>query len=532
MHVFDVRRLRDVPTILSIVLLLMQAALPWTAKYFVTMDGPSHLYTAVLARSLSFDSQSPYAGFYAMRSGLPTNWGVTAIINVLLFFVPTTHVEQALATLCVVIGVAACAYLLWSLSPDTLPLTPVLNVIAGVWFLWIGFYNFYLGMAFGFFALGYFIRNGRHLTWKKAAVLASLLLITAITHVLSAAVCLLAMGLVWCWIFTRSWLGCERTVDAMSILKPAGITIVTIIPALIVLSSFVISGSEARQSDRMIAWAFNSFPLHIFASSQGRTGEQLILYPGILCIMSIGVLGMSKLEWLSARGALALAAAISYFLYLYFPDIGFGGSEVKIRFVWCVVLLATITSLSTAKIRALRTPLSIYVAVLFLFHLFGTRETNLTSVSRFAEQYRASLMALRPGSTVLRVLYPNDGVRQHFHIDRAAMNPLYHIDAFVAAERRLVVLTDYQAHAGYFPVVSGPLIHERRGQLWALEGPGSTGPVSVNELRSVLPKPVDYVLVIGDEGEKDQQAMVASLQETMRPVPEASQHGLRVFQKK
>jgi len=41
-----------VPAALAFALLVAQAALPWTAKHFVTQDGPSHLYNAPVVKDL------------------------------------------------------------------------------------------------------------------------------------------------------------------------------------------------------------------------------------------------------------------------------------------------------------------------------------------------------------------------------------------------------------------------------------------------------------------------------------------------
>jgi len=50
-----------VPAALAFALLVAQAALPWTAKHFVTQDGPSHLYNALVVKDLVLDSHSAYA---------------------------------------------------------------------------------------------------------------------------------------------------------------------------------------------------------------------------------------------------------------------------------------------------------------------------------------------------------------------------------------------------------------------------------------------------------------------------------------
>lgn len=41
---------------------------------------------------------------------------------------------------------------------------------------------------------------------------------------------------------------------------------------------------------------------------------------------------------MSARGAVAAVTLLMFALYLLIPDLGFGGSVVKMRFAWAVFL--------------------------------------------------------------------------------------------------------------------------------------------------------------------------------------------------
>src|SRR5258707_1816456 len=74
-----------VPAALAFALMVAQAALPWTAKHFVTQDGPSHLYNAVVVKDLALDSHSSYAAVYAIQRKFVSNWGTVVVFNGLVF---------------------------------------------------------------------------------------------------------------------------------------------------------------------------------------------------------------------------------------------------------------------------------------------------------------------------------------------------------------------------------------------------------------------------------------------------------------
>ena len=111
----------------------------------------------------------------------------------------------------------------------------------------------------------------------------------------------------------------------------------------------------------------------------------------------------------------------------------------------------------------------------------------------------AAVARIPARSTLVRVLFPTDDARARFKFQDVGFNPLYHADARVAAQRKLVDLSDYQAGRELFPVpFSNRMPDDLRHPLWMLEGgPTNTAPV----LRKVLnecPLPIDYVVVVGD----------------------------------
>src|SRR3981081_436031 len=147
------------PTILAFSLLAFQAAIPWTAKHFLTQDGPSHLYTALVAKDLLLHRDSPYVAVYMWKPTFSTHWSTTVVLNGSAFLFGAEHAERFLASFCIVAGFFAFSYLRRSLDPRRSPWSPVTNFLLNTWFLWIGFYNFYLGMALCAFLVGYAVRH-------------------------------------------------------------------------------------------------------------------------------------------------------------------------------------------------------------------------------------------------------------------------------------------------------------------------------------------------------------------------------------
>jgi hypothetical protein len=277
-------------------------------------------------------------------------------------------------------------------------------------------------------------------------------------------------------------------------------TTISFVPALVLLLIFLRASGQTTDYDPAIAWAWNSFPMHAFAASRGRAGEQALLMPGMLLFMGIGVLGMRRREWASERAPLFIAAAFSFLLYLLLPNSGFGGDEIKIRFAWAVFVLGCTAAATVSRLYPKRVPVAIYIAIFVTASLVQTLKTNVRRVGPSASAYLAAFDRMPPGSTFVRLRFPTENLRKRYGYDEAALEPLFHVDSLAATRRRLVALSDYQALSKLFPVAFRPSIPAAKAfQLWDLEGSGSSG---VDSLRSLLkdpPVPIDYVVVLGDQ---------------------------------
>jgi hypothetical protein len=474
------------PAALSFLLLAFQAVMPWLSVSFVTQDGPSHLYTAVVARDLLLNPNSPYAQIYRFQPRLVTNWSMTILMNVMDGLFGASDAEHAMATLCVVAGFFGFAYLRRSVDPLSSPWSPTNNFLLFTWFLWIGFYNFYLGMALFPFVAGYYIRHASAMNLRRAALVTSGLVILFFTHVMPFALALLLIGLAGVW-------ACVRTPRAAAWLAAV------LLPSTILLLVFVRGSGQTTAYDPATAWAWSSFPMHAFAASQGKTGEQTFLVAGMIFYMVVGLLAMRRSEWASPKACLFLAGFVSFLVYLLTPDSGFGGDAIKIRFVWAVFVFGCLAASTVTALQPLRVPVAIFTTCFLTATLIQTLRLNVRHVSRAVKIYEAALSVMPPGSTFVRLRFATDATRKRLGYDTVALEPLFHVDARVAAKRRLVDVSDYQALTRLFPIDHKQVISEtQRLQLWDLEGSGTTSLDSLRQILRDFPVHIDYVVVLGD----------------------------------
>jgi len=316
------------PAILAIALLAAQLVLPWTVRHFVTQDGPSHVYSAVTARDLLVHRHSIQRTLYHFRPAIVPNWTSTILLAIAATVAGVGNAERVMVDAIILLGFFSFRYASRSLSDQPLGFLPLANFLFHTWFLWLGFFNFALGMALCPALIGYFVRRRHAFGLKQAALIMAASVFLFFTHLIPAAVAVLAILTIALW--TRR-----------NILH----TTVAVAP-VIVLTLIYSHGKPHIEWKPDVESALAGFPMHVFATAAGTVGGQVLLGSGVLLCIAVTLLGLRPKDWRSEKGALAVAALICFLLYLFVPDQGLGGSETKIRLAWAVFILGGLVTAS------------------------------------------------------------------------------------------------------------------------------------------------------------------------------------------
>jgi hypothetical protein len=482
------RAWNKLPAALAWCLLALQAAVPWTASHYITQDGPSHLYTALVVKDLILHPHGFYATAYRLQPRLVANWSTSLLLGTLAPVFGAAHAEAALSTFCVLFGFACLTYFRRSIDSSSPACDPLTNFLLNTWFLWVGYYNFHLGMSGCALLAGFYLRHARAWNGKRAAALGLGMVVLFFTHVLPVVLALMIIGLACVFEYIRA-----RT------LPPAAL-LAAIAPVLALLGFFVTGRASRIAFQPEIGWAWSSFPLHVFASARGRAGEEALLVPVMIALLAMGLLALRRREWTTERLPLAAASLASFAGYLLAPDAAFTGGQIKIRLAWAVFFFGCPALLSGTRPRALRTPLSLYIACFLAANLVFTAQT-LRKVSRAVDDYASAMEQIPEGSAILRLYYRTQGTRERFGFDAIADDPLLHADGLMAARRRLLDLSDYQALSRLFPITTGKQFStSQQDWLWRLENGEATGLEPVRDLLAHLPVRPAYVVLVGDDG--------------------------------
>ena len=194
-------------------LLAISIAVVLTCRAFPSQDGPIHLYYAEVTRNLLLHTGHYQTGFVIARLLSPYVFEMWILMS-LMGAVDAVVAEKLLVCLYLAGFCFGFRYLLKALAPsdETLPLFSFLFVFN--YPIYMGFYNFCLGMAISFWIAGFWVRYCAALTWKRSAIFAALITLVALTHPLALSLSLLFLGLhVAVLIGARIWAGSGKPVS-------------------------------------------------------------------------------------------------------------------------------------------------------------------------------------------------------------------------------------------------------------------------------------------------------------------------------
>ncbi len=166
------------------------AAVPW----FVTQDGPAHLYNAeILARS--FDAGSPFRETYEVHWDPLPNWAGHLLLAGLLAIVPPRGANLAVNALTLAGFAASVLWLRWTVAGARgFGAAALLAALFSMNIAWLfGFTSFMVGACLFALSLAVWWTGRDRLAWGRVAALAVLLILGYFGHLVSLG--LTAVGL-------------------------------------------------------------------------------------------------------------------------------------------------------------------------------------------------------------------------------------------------------------------------------------------------------------------------------------------------
>lgn len=444
-------------SLLSFTILILPVLVAiWCVPWFVTQDGPAHLYNAHILLEL-FKPGSPFHNFYnASWDPIPNLAGHLSLMGLMLIL-PARTADRIMMSF-TLIGLASSVIWLrwrvvgWEGLLHIVPLAMILSLNV-MWLL--GFYSFLLGVCLFPVTLGIWWSNRDQMGPKQALILAGLLVLGYFCHLSSVGLTVIALIVL------------ALTTPGPDLTRRCGWTAVTfipLVPLLLLYGQLMHVGGKVYpvwtnlpRSFSLLKWAYyvlNADLLSLankstlpFVSSTSLWFALLtpVLWVGAALVVLLTTqlfMRQSQLHGSTTRGwaPLALTLVLGWAVA---PD-GFGeqhGGYLRAR----ILLLGLIAIVPILRLDSKR--LSSWV---------GTACLTIATVIQLAFVWDYALDSDHAGSEFMRAKSAvgtghRIGTLLIMKPSRFKARPLLHLDNLFGIDTGNIVWNDYEASYYYFP---------------------------------------------------------------------------------
>ncbi len=440
---------------------------------FVTHDGPSHLYNSHIINELLFSDTSIYQKFHAFNPDwAQPNLSGYIILCLLQLIVPFLMAEKIMIALYVLIFSFGFKFYLKQITIYSdwyclLVFPFLLNAV-----LFLGFYNFLIGLALSFWLIGLFEKYKKNLTGFRIIQLLFLSLLIYYSHALVFILCGLyvAIQIIIEWIN-----GGNRNKYTLIIYFKS---ILVFIPGVFLFIIYLIQQKSAQIEYGKTYSALNRLSqLWFEMGSINFTGYSERNYTKIFYIILI-ILAVIKLyqDFVKKKNIfnVTFIVFLSYILlFLFIPDNAAGGGIITLRlnlmfFLFWIVWVSDVSLTKFTKV------------LILICYLINIALLNLrwSVIECGAIQCKAIIEStdsiVKPNTVISSIHYkPVRGFIGEYQI-HSYIDFMSNLDNYVAIKHNLVTLHNYEAgnssFASYFPVIWKE--HKNAEYIWQPIGSG------------------------------------------------------------
>lgn len=413
------------------------------------MDGPAHLYNSNLLKHLIL--QNNFIGDYYQITTIPIpNWTSHFILTFFGFFLPGWLAEKFLLILYVSGMAISFRFLIKSLKPENLALSIFIFPFIYSYLFHLGFYNYSLSFIFFFLTLSYWINHYKTNQFSLYLITGILLLVTYLSNILTYAFLGVTLGYT-IFLFeaeTHPFRSKQYLLSCINRIKR--LTLVSL-PSLLLMFSFfhLVPFSDSQHqyhSSELIKWINDVRSLIVFS----YTGEEIIteqFFHILIFLFLFGfILNQNRISLKNnisnARQNLAyFSVFLSVILYFVLPDgssAGMMSDRLSLMF-FILFMILVISQTLPARIQAVFSLIIIFLHLLLLTkHTVTIQELNDNAVS-----INQSAQYIEDNSVILPVNLSDNWLQLHF-------------SNYLGADKPLVILENYEASVGWFPVRWNP----------------------------------------------------------------------------
>ncbi len=484
-------------------LLILHMVPVWTLPFLPTQDGPGHQAVASVLRHYGDPDAGLLREYYELNREAVPNWLIFFLLGPGLRFLSVALAEKVLLSLYVLLLPLSVRFALRSVDRRAAWLSLLIFPFLYNFMFNMGFFNFCFSLAAFFFAVGYYLRRPEEMGLARTGGLALLVLLVYFCHPVTLVVTVAALLTLAGW---RAFLDRRRGLRPSArrwLLAP----VLACLPALFLMASFVGARTGARVA-ALTLWAKlkHLAGLYSLASMTRWTIPLAALVALLFFALTLVCLRLRGHRPLQPADGLFAVAAVLLAIYLAAPNDLSGGGFITHR-LNLFPFLALLLWFATFQLPEAWKKAFLSAAAVLAFAFLGAFAPVYAALDEGLEEIAAAGNLIAPGHTFLFLSYAHwgegfDGKPLSFRTE-----PFVHAGSYIAARRRLVDLSLYEANEDYFPIYYRPQRNPYRHLATVPAGIETVPPrVDLPGYESRRHGRVDYVMIWGPRGSGHREA--------------------------
>jgi hypothetical protein len=435
-------------------ILLFACILPiWVTKYFLTGDGPCHLYTSgILLSWMKGENVDMYSNFMMLNPRVDPNW-LTNIIQVpLLVLFPPAIAEKIFFTLYIGVFGFGFRFLLKQINPNALFLS-----VMGLIFAWHhiaikGFLNNTFSLAIWFWIVGCWLKYQDAPAWKAILSLMLLSFLAYFSHPIGyiySGLMIVCILLVWCIVCLKEqgWKAALR----LFAVQVSRLTL-AFLPSLILMIIFFTRRTwSAEPVDPTNNVWINLLELRALLLFHSNELFLTKIVSGACLLLFLVTLVMKVCSFrLRKYDGVILFSLLVFYSIINPPSGMLGGLAIDNRLIILPYIAIVFSAASIDNFKIIK-PVVLVFSSLVMLSLLIIRVPIHMKLSDYAEEIVDCKDKIKPRSTLMTINYdlnPHD-VHGKDMINATWVNT--HTDCYIGVYKPVVVADHYELNFDYFP---------------------------------------------------------------------------------
>ncbi|MCW5922979.1 MAG: hypothetical protein KIS77_11580 [Saprospiraceae bacterium] len=431
----------------------------WAFQYFLTCDGPCHLYNAKVL--LDFWQGGEPKAFYEtwlyLNTRFEPNWFGHAFMTLLMGLqIPAFLAEKLLQTVYVLAFGLGLRYLIQQINPSNLFLSSFGLLFAHHYVFQMGFYNYSCSLAAMFWATGYWLHIRRGYAPGQLLVLAIGLLVLYFCHPVGLLFTLLLIGSLLVgdfWNDTRAHkrdkINWQKFGQAMAAIAVATLPVVVLFAEYLFFKGI---NATPRGEPTSALW-------HLLRENRGLLIMDIserwwAVAVAVACALMALHAAYNKLKNKDRRWTDALLGVFLFTVWLYFNQPGSvaGGGITPLRLVllpYLTLILWLASTYFSIKLKRAVLVFSVVVSAAFL----TLRFPHYKMANEAVQEYASCAAVIPNYATVLPISFNHHGQIGSGRYVAEAIWLFVHAGDYVGVDKHIVLLGNYEAHTRNFPLV-------------------------------------------------------------------------------